>query len=153
MLGITPDSLSRPASVCQRLSPPRENIYLNSSGQVETLTEQQKALIGSIGNTKQRSRLHDRTFKVFPREDRLDIIEFHRADVYIDHRTGEEHNILVASASEALYISKSTPERGIKNENKITSMNRGSARDDGNRNSSAAPCLSGSPPDIISFSD
>ncbi|KAE8324511.1 hypothetical protein BDV39DRAFT_217048 [Aspergillus sergii] len=110
-----------------------------ASGQVETLAEQQKALIDSIGNTQKASRFQDRTFKVFPREDRLDTIEFYRTHVYIDPQTGEEHNISVASASEALYISKSTLEGWIKNENKITAMNRGSARDDGSRYSSAVP--------------
>ncbi|OGM39533.1 hypothetical protein ABOM_011917 [Aspergillus bombycis] len=118
---------------------PRENVSPSSSGQIETLTEEQHALINSIGNKQLASRLHKRTLKIFTREERLDAIEFYRTHVHINPQTGEEHNISVASASEVLHISTSTLEKWINEETKITAMKCGNSRDDGGRYLSAAP--------------
>ncbi|CAI7631166.1 unnamed protein product [Penicillium glandicola] len=109
----------------------------NSSSQVGTLTEIQQELIDSIGNKQLASRLHKRTLKIFTREERLEAIEFYRTHVHINPQTGEECNISIASASEALHICKSTLERWVNEETKITFMRHGNSRDDGERYASA----------------
>lgn len=109
----------------------------NSSSPGGTLTETQQELIDSIGNKQLASRLHKRTLKIFTREERLEAIEFYRTHVHINPQTGEERNLSIASASEALHISDSTLERWVNEETKITSMRHGNSRHDGGRYASA----------------
>ncbi|KAJ5501564.1 hypothetical protein N7453_006381 [Penicillium expansum] len=126
-------------SKSQSLSPAllEERDYPNSYSQVGTLTEAQQELIDSIGNKQLASRLHKHTLKIFTREERLEAIEFYRTHVHINPQTGEERNVSIASASEALHVSESTLERWVNEETKITSMRYGNARDDGERYASA----------------
>ncbi|KGO40028.1 hypothetical protein PEXP_034110 [Penicillium expansum] len=126
-------------SKSQSLSPAllEERDYPNSYSQVGTLTEAQQELIDSIGNKQLASRLHKHTLKIFTREERLEAIEFYRTHVHINPQTGEERNVSIASASEALHVSESTLERWVNEETKITSMRHGNSRDDGERYASA----------------
>lgn len=130
---IWKDSKSRsssPALLEERDSP-------SSSSLGGTLTETQQELIDSIGNKQLASRVHKRTLKIFTREERLEAIEFYRTHVHINPQSGEEHNLSIASASEALHISDSTLDRWVKEETKITSMRHGNSRNDGGRYASA----------------
>ncbi|KAJ5710591.1 hypothetical protein N7488_004747 [Penicillium malachiteum] len=88
-----------------------ERDYPESFGQVEAPTETQSELIGRIGNKKLASRLNKRTLKIFKREERLNAIEFYRRHVHINPQTGEESNLTIASAAEALHLESAMPIR------------------------------------------
>lgn len=118
-------------------TPVEDDVYPSRSTQSETLSKEQQAIIDNIGNKQLASRLHKRTLKIFSREERLAAIEFYRTHAHINPQTGEERSISIASASEILHINKSTLERWINEEAKITCMKRGNSRDDGERYSSA----------------
>lgn len=119
----------------QSLSPDQieQRDYPNRSSQVETLTEIQRELIDSIGNRQLANRLHKRTLKIYKREERLEAIEFYRTHVHVNPQTGEECNLSIATASEALYISECTLKTWTDEERKIISMRQGARRDDGKR--------------------
>ncbi|KAL4794583.1 hypothetical protein BDV19DRAFT_399273 [Aspergillus venezuelensis] len=99
----------------------------------QSLTPSEIAIIDRIGDKQLAGRLYKRTLRIFSREERLNAVEFYRAQVHTNPLTGEERSLSMSSASEALYIHGATLARWIKEEPGIEAMSKGSSRDDGDR--------------------